>query len=653
MLIVALLAIITMGGVLLTFEGDVLFRLQELNLFLPTKTFLRELMIYPGGVLSWMGCYFTQHLYHPTLGVSIMLMMWMGITLLTMRLARLRGPWILLGLMAPIALLGCLTQLGYWIYYMKLPGHVFVPTLATLLSLIAACIYDRLPQRWGMKYLWMGLVGIAGYPVMGAWVFMSLLLMVAAELHAEGRNWKRMAIPAVLAVALIGVVPQVMCRQWFEQTMPAQMYWAGLPSFQFGKGNYTHYHLPYYTLLVGLFLPHMLAVLPRKVGESTKPLAYALTLLAVVATAGVTWKVWYRDNNFHKEVSMIRYVEDNDWQGVLNISATLTEADTIPPTRVMTMMKNLALFRLHRAGEEMYRYPEGATPPNAPWEVRMTQVGGKHLYYHYGKRNFCYRWCMEDGVEYGWNIDQLRLMAKCAILSKDWEVARKYLGLLKQTRYYSEWAEKYEPYIKNEKLIKEDAEMEFITHLDVPGDRLDGDNTLIELYLLRTFANGQGADALYEEQTLLAALQMKDIDLFWPRFARYASRHGQEKNFHMPTHFQEAALLFSILEPQRESAMWPGMTNQEAMQRIPFDQSVKDTYQNFMEWNSRYNAGIQQRVAQQYQNRIASASSDEERKKLQEQQDSTFTAEMAKVFRQPFGHTYYYAYYLVRNQKTN
>ncbi|MBR4757847.1 MAG: hypothetical protein IK084_03470, partial [Bacteroidaceae bacterium] len=257
----------------------------------------------------------------------------------------------------------------------------------------------------------------------------------------------------------------------------------------------------------------------------------------------------------------------------------------------------------------------------APWTVRMTQVGGKTLYYHYGKAGFCYRWCMEDGVEFGWSVDVLKYMSKTSLISHDWEVARKYLNLLKKTRYHKEWAEHYETFIEHPELMEADEEMKIIVPMSQFPDRLDGDNTLIELYLLKTFANGTGADVYYQEMTLLCSLIMKDIDLFWPRFRQWLNMHQKDENFRVPRYYQEAAYLYIMLEPQRPSELWPGETNAQALSKIPFDETIKQSYQNFMNFNTQC------------------GSMSEEQK--------------AVAFHPQFGDTFYYFYFLVRNQKTN
>ena len=57
------------------------------------------------------------------------------------------------------------------------------------------------------------------------------------------------------------------------------------------------------------------------------------------------------------------------------------------------------------------------------------------------------------------------------------------------------------------------------------------------------------------------------------------------------------------------------------MQRLPFDESVKSSYQRFMDFNTQC------------------GSMNEEQKK--------------RAFQPMFGDTFYYFYFLVRNQKTN
>ena len=609
-------ALAIMGWLILRTESDVLYRLQELSLWLPSRYFFHISNFYPGGMLTWAAAFMTQFFFHPWLGVLLLIITWAAIMALLCWLFRLQGPWRVLTLLVPLALMACLVQTGYWIYYMKLQGHPWVPTLGVLFAVMAGCIYRLIPDR-RLRLVWLAIYGILGYPAMGAWSILGIgLMMVPKKLRMDHIETAAVA----LGLVLIMIVPPIMVRQFYGQVQVDTAYLAAMPSFQYGQVDCGQYRWSYYALA---FAFAIIAVVSRdQVAAKLKPaLAWPIVaILLVLGCIGVNLR-WERDTNFRKEVVMTNAIHRLDWEEVLRTMLRQDMGEQMPPTRAMVMMKNLALFRLGRIGDEMFRYPEGAEQQHAPWTIRLTQVGGKMLYYHYGKEGFCYRWCMEDGVEFGWSVDVLKYMAKTSLITHDWKVAKKYIDMLSQTIYHRDWAKKYAAYVEHPELMAEDEEMKPIIPMAEFTDRLDGDNTLVELYLLKTFSSGHGADPGYQEMTLVCSLIMKDIDLFWPRFRQCLDMHQHEPGFRVPRYYQEAAYLYSMLEPQRESALWPSLTNAEVLAKLPFDESVKQTYSNFMTFNA---------------------------------QCGSMTDEQKKVaFLPQYGDTFYYFYFLRRNQKTN
>lgn len=601
-------------------ESELLLRGQELNLWLPTGLFWHTMMQYPGGAASWLGCYLTQYFYYPWLGTAILCGLWSVICLLLAWIYKLKGPQVLLTLLVPLALLACLTQTGYWIYYQKLQGHLFVPTVGVLFAVLTLCIHRVIPNRWG-RMAWMAATCIAGYPFFGAWALGATGLMALPSL-LSGPQTKEL-VPFGVGLLLIAFVPKIYCAQVFEMTKGEYALVAAMPSMRYSADSFEQYRLPYYAIILAFLVLIATRYLQQWTNRRTlswwmqSAIAVALVAVGIVGVKAA----WYRDVNFHKELAMNRAIEECDWERVLDIAR---EPSDKKPTRQIVMYKNLALFRLGRCGDEMFLYPEGAEKQNAPWQIHMTQVGGKLIYYHYGKENFCYRWCMEDGVEFGWKLETLKFMARNALLNHEWEVARKYLDLIRQTTFGRQWADHYAALLRNpdcmdlqkveaaikagKPILSEKDTEEFlpIMHMMTYPDRLDGDNTLVEMYLLNSFAKGNGNDLLFQEMTLICALIMKDIDLFWPRFMRYATLNPE---VHMPRYYQEAAYLYGHLE------------NKVDISRMPFDQSVKDTYDRFMQFNA--------------------------------QCGSMTDAQKAEAFAPMFSDTFYYFYFLVRNQKTN
>ncbi len=587
-----------LSGLILLCEGPLMWLAQEQSLWLPTEPFRESMMRLPGGLLLWASAFLTQLFYHPWMGVGALLALWASTAACTQRLFGLNGWNRLLSLLPAVALAGAAMQNGYWIYYMKMPGLLFVPSLGTAIATALALSVKSLPGNRWLHAAAAALTTLIAYPFMGAWSFLAAALACSSLTELA------------FAAAAVAIGPLLYYRTLFGETMLQYMWSAALPSYRYGQETYFWpYHIPYYGLALSFVLALILPLLTDKTKD--RRIATLLPALLLAGYAAGLYGVWYRDTNFEKEIRMQRAVEERDWESVLRTYKEKPQAwghKEMPVTRIMVMMKNVALLRLGRAGDEMFTYPDGAELQHAPFPVKMTQVGGKMIYYEVGKENFCTRWNMEDAVEFGWRVSHLKYMAKAALVSRDWDVARKYLRLLKKTMWQGEWADKYMPYVGDAKKCWDDGELGFIMRLLPGSDRLDGDKTLVEMYLLQTFSHGMGADKNYAELTLMCALIMQDIDLFWPRFFRYAQLLEGER---MPTHYQEAAYLYGQLEPGKVD-----------ISGMPFDESVKRSYYDFCRFNQQLGPDMSE-------------------------------AEKAVRFRPAFGNTFYYFYFLVRNVKTN
>lgn len=594
-----LLLPLVMGFCLFHFEKDVLFRAQELNLFLPGSLFYHESAVYPGGTLQWMACFCTEFFYHPACGVALLTLCWCAICALAASAFRLDVRCNLVTTLIPAALLGTMVQMGYIMFYITLRGYWFTPTLGMLFGMAAVWVYSRLAHRSYAGAVWLLVWMCVGYPLFGAYALASGGYMMVLAWRMPETSSRQRLLHSVLGLLLFAAVPLV-AHKFYAQTSVGNMFLAALPSFNMDTNVYTTYRIPFYILFAAPLL--CIACYGGAKGTMRRPwlTTTSQTALLLLMAWGLH-RVWYRDTNFHKELRTVQAINDGDWQRVLDIyTETFDE-----PTRLLVMAKNLALFRLGKAGNEMFQYREGSARPNAPFRVRMPQVAGKLLYYQYGEENFCYRWCMEDCVCYGWNVENLKLMAKASLANGDHEVARKYLEMLKRTRYHKAWAAHYEQFLFNSEAIFADKEFNPIVRLMPEKDMLSSDLNIIEKFLIQNFAYRQSKDPLCQEQCLIAALQLKDIRTFWARFFEYAAGHGNEP---MPRYFQEAAYLYGTLEHEVDTS------------RMPFDKEVIESHKRFQEF-TQHCAGMTE-------------------------------AQMREAFRPQFGNTFYYFYFLMNGQHT-
>lgn len=593
------IALIAVFIVLLTNESDYLFRVQELNLFLYTPLFFKQQLVVAGGLLTYFGTYFTQFFYHPWLG-SLILCAWLGLMAwLIAHAFRLPKEWAPV-LLIPVALVLLMDfNLGYWLFYLKLRGHFFIAVMGTSLAVSLVWLFRVLSVR----YTFMIIAALVAYPVAGFYGLLAPLLMGVIVWRLQGFTLLQRILHSVVAVALLVAVPLIYYRFVYYQANSDFIWWQLLPIYPDTEGLSPYY---YVHILLVVFLVVMAALYRVRFSPSWLKRDWQQLCLQLAVTAAVAygcWHFWYKDTTFHEELRMETCVDQNDWEGVL----TIMRQHEGEPTRMMVMYKNLALFKLGRAGDEMYNYADGSRKVDCSFEVRMTQMGGKNIYLHYGVPNYCYRWCLEDGVEYGWRVQYLKFLVRCALLNDEWVVARKYIDLLKQTRYHREWAERFEPLATPEvaSLVAKDSELGPIRQIMSGANLLGSDQSLIELFLLNLQANRVTGDPLCAELVLLSALQLKDISTYWRAFFQYVSL---KKDGRIPRHFQEAAYLYGNLEHGVD------------ISRMPFDPSIPASYQAFMQ------------AAQQCQG---------------------MTEEQMKVaLRSRFGNTFYYNYFLMRNMKT-
>lgn len=527
---------------LLFFESDLLWKAQELNLFQHSAIFFRHHMMVPGGMLAYAATFLTQFFYYPWLGVLILIVCWLLLMWLVGRAFHLPGRWALLAFVPVVCLLLTIVDTGYWLYIMKFHGHFFAATLGALFASFMLWIFQCLPAKYHLRDVFLVLTATVGYPLVGIYALAAALLMAVMSWRMESKGIS--AVRSIIALLAVVAVPLVCYRYVYHETNLINVYWAGLPIYRV-QDRYPLYNIPF--CLLALFYVVLAATYrPRRDEQSAKPVRWLIGQLALLAVlAVVAYKGWFKDENFHRELSMLRCVDRLDWEGVLAEAAKQKDE----PTRAIVTTQNLALGRLGRQGSEMYYYKNGAKAYNAPLAFRSLLINGPMLYVHYGMPNFCARYTTEMGVVNGWRAEYYKNLSRCALLNGEWNVARKYISQLKQTTFHRKWAEQMEQLIGRPKLIAQHPELGPATHLMHYEDRLYNDQGNVERAIMNHLsAMREVDDPYFQEQALLAALWSQESRFFWYHFERYLKLHPGQP---IPIHYQEAAHLYSFLEKRQ------------------------------------------------------------------------------------------------------
>lgn len=541
-------------------NSDMLFMMQGRSFFVEGWQMFSQCMTLPGGLLEYCGRYLTQLFYEPGKGTALLIVIW-AVTFGTMKYAfRTPWAWTSLLLIPIVCQLAGIIDLGYWIYYLKQPGFLVRESLGMLAAalLVLGC---RISANRYFSIAWAVLVSLT-YPLFGYMSLVALLSIAVIRI-------RQIAVP-ITAVALTLFVPLLAYRFLFTST-PLYLAWtAGLPYFVAEDVVSYKFEIPYIIVALSFLLLPMVTQL-----KAHRIFSPVLQILILVASAYALHTVNFDDYNFHAECRMYRAVDEGKWEEALRPMHNIPN----DATREMVMFKNIALMNLGRAGNEMFHYNNMGRMPYVTdsLHVHMVQTAAPLIYLHHGKTNFSYRWCIENSVEYDNNFNEMKVMVLASIANGEYDVAKKYLSLLQSSMYYAEWANHYMPLVCAEKNIKEYPELANIIELRAHmGSVLDGDNGLCEMYLIKYFSNTQNIDSKYlAEMTLMYAIIQKDIQLFWPHFFIYANQHQNEK---MPIHYQEAAYLYGVLEPQSMDT-----------RNMPFDkEKVIDRYNSFNATTQNY-----------------------------------------------------------------
>lgn len=569
--IVVTLVVIAVGFYyLVQRNSDVLFLAQERSFFTTNFVFLTECMRLPGGFISWSASFLTQFFYQPELGATIMIGIWV-LSLWMSKLAfKVSAVWMAVLAVPVLALLVSMIDTGYWIYYIKQTGYWFYGTVGYFLAMLLMLFYRMMNTKRAFRITVTVLIALT-YPFMGWYTLLALvyIAVIALTQCRHESSWVYRIGRPVLPLVLALVVP-MLCYRLYADVNPEELWMVGFPIFIY---DIIVSDVPSIPFIVLSAVPVLFPLLPsteqlRKWGGAW--IACVATL--VVLAAGIWWveKRDFKDYNYHADMRIYRAADEADWETLLD------EMGNLPgdASRQMVLLKNVALINTGEMGTKMFKYNNMSEQPTNHFDtlrVHLMQTAAPLIYFYHGKTNFASRWCIENSVEYGISFDNLKLLARCALVSGESDLARKYLSILQTSLYHKEWADRLMPITNNPKLIAKyhefDVPCELYNHM---GSVLDSDQGFVELYLLNYFSNTMNKDSkLMQEVTLNYALVQKDIQLFWPRFFLYATLHQNEP---MPVHYQEAAILYGNLEK-----------NEVDISGMPFDQDVRDRFVNFQQ----------------------------------------------------------------------
>lgn len=436
---------------------------ESLSLFINSWYFLQDCMRFAGGLLTYTGAFLTQFYYFPALGSIVFVALLVLIQYLSVVAFDIPLKFRVLAYIPSLMLLLSVIQLGYVWLTLKSPGYFLSNTLGTIVCLVAFWGYRSLTSiGWRMALLVS--LTVLGYPLFGFYALLSVSLFVFYEvvLFFDDRNYLHF-LPALTGIALAIVIPQVYYNYVYSYMQHVHVYTSGLPRFTFDSKELIFW-VPFLLLFLTIFL-FLSFTATRKDKPVKSPNSY-VSILAFCSGILMVFILSFNDDNFKTEIKMASAIEKNNFREVLYFADRVHGV----PTRNIVLNSNMARIALGMPKNSGFNLNNTVKPKCVRSSMPIIlHMSGRPLFYLSGQINDCYHWCMEDMVEYGMKPCYLKFMVKCAIINKEYELARKYNTILSETLFYRKWARKYQAYINDPSLTIKDTEITTIQTISEQG----------------------------------------------------------------------------------------------------------------------------------------------------------------------------------------
>ena len=422
------------------FVDYILFYQEKSSLFIFSSDFLLENLHQPGGFLIWLGKFLSTFFYYPLAGALIVTsILTLIVTIVTNIIRLLTGKnSIIFPFMIGFALFYLQTDYRFLIYNnmgLLLQLLLFYLTIRYLIFL----------KRWIPVVIipfWYFATG--GF----SWIF-SLMLTFYFLSDNEKKGWIKIIALWCLNLLIL----------YFSKEFPFFQTGRNLLTFPFTELN-TGSQSVFFLSVAGIlsFLPVLTRIRFHKPGKfiiSDFVEGFIKTSLAVIILVIIGVHRFDLKTKQYFQVEKLFYQNKFDELIAFNTANPSTNSLTI-------FLNNIALCETNKLNDLLFHFlqsPDGKTL-FLKWEMlgEVLKRGG-YFYYTTGMVNEAHRWAFENMVMKGHSPEGLKMLIRTELINGNFEMASRYITLLKKTAFYNKEAISFEKLLFNDAAINADPEL--------------------------------------------------------------------------------------------------------------------------------------------------------------------------------------------------
>ena len=422
------------------FFGNYEFFYQEKSsLFIFSFDFLRENLHQPGGLLIWLAKFLSTFFYFPVAGAVIVSTV---MTLIILSISKIIG--LLTGKDVKIFPF----TIGLTLFWLQTEYRFLLHNnLGILIQLALFWLtikYLNKVNGWipvATAPLWYFVTG--GF----AWVF-SLMLTFCFIFDKEKKGWIKIIVLWCLNFLIIFISKEIL----FFQPIKILLFFpftdiAGLQQI-------------FFLSVTGIlsFLP-LISIIklrgPSKISISafTRSIVISIFIILILFIIGL--------QRFDKKVEQYFHVENLFYQHKYNEVIAFNAAN--PSTNSLTIfLNNIALCETDKLNDLLFHFPQSSDGQALflKWEMsREILRRGGYFYYTIGMVNEAHRWAFENMVMKGHSPEGLKMLIRTELITGNYQVASKYIDILKNTIFYKKEANAFEKLLFNDSAVNADPEL--------------------------------------------------------------------------------------------------------------------------------------------------------------------------------------------------
>ena len=445
-----LLFFVAVFGYFFWFGNYILFFQENQSLFLYSGQYFHDFLNKPGGFIVLLGKYITQFYADGIIGSILAATVMTTLFHLFTRLFRnqnLSPSLSQLLALIPSSLL-MLMQARYYHFMEVNLGYLSV------LLFLAFSIYLNKKNVSFLVFILFPLY----YYLAGAFAWIFAGAYMANAVFIENKNYKYLY--SFLLIPISALIVFISENLLFLQ--PYNL----LLSFPLPAINDSKYRILFY-ILSGFFVLTPLIGKLRFQSKSTigKPLfIYIASILVLLLT------VYSLYANYNIQTSRVlkteQYVFKQKWNEVIRFNEKNASENLIGQ-----YFYNVALSETDQLCDKLFygRQDFKVGSLILPWGNDHLGIGS-YFFYAIGLVNEAERWAYEDMIVNGQRPENLKMLVKTNLIDRNYRMAKKYIGILKKTSNYKNWAVGYEKMVDDTTLINKDPELKEKRQIMPQGD---------------------------------------------------------------------------------------------------------------------------------------------------------------------------------------